>query len=147
MRLIDPVETVLVVVGASLSAELKDEPLAYHLRQVIDHRGGGHHYRRALVVQDSWYMQRDDYHRSPTIAVGGPGANAVSQYFAGILPLVWSREERSYLQVAFEGPFRRATVWGMNADATREALDAFIDQGLLDRFLDQAWRFDRSVVM
>ncbi len=147
MRLIDPVETVLVVVGTSLSAELKDEPLAYHLRQVIDARGEGHRYRRALVVRDAWYMYHEEYHRTPTVAVGGPGANEVSQKFAGILPLVWSHEERSYLQVSFEGPHPRATIWGMDAQATREALDAFIDRGLLDRFLDQVWRFDRAVVM
>ena len=147
MKLIDPVETVLVVVGASLSAELKDEPLAHHLRAVIDARGGGHHYRRALVVRDAWYLNDMDYDQNPTIAVGGPGANAVSRHFAEMLPLVWSRGDQSYLQVEFEGPLRRATIWGVNAEATREALDVFIGQGLLDRFLDQVWRFDGAVMM
>lgn len=142
MKLIDPLETILLIIGSGLPAELKDRPLATHLQHAIDSRGEGHRYRRAVVVDDAWYLEHPEFHRSPSIAIGGPGSNGVSQQFAGVLPLVWSRDDRSYLQIAFDGPIRRATVWGMTAEATMDALDAFVAHGLLDRFLDNAWRFD-----
>lgn len=147
MKLIDPVETVLVVVGTTLAAEVKDRPLADQLRDLIDQRGAGHAYRRAVVLGDQWYLDHDVLHGNPTITVGGPGSNAVAQQFVAILPLVWSSDERAYLQVAFGGPARRATIWGMDASATMEALEAFVQRGLLDRFLDRAWRFDDAIVM
>ena len=42
------------------------------------------------------------------------------------------------MQVAAEG--KRAALWGMDQAGTREAVDVFVKNGLLERFLDLVWR-------
>ncbi len=42
------------------------------------------------------------------------------------------------VQVAAEG--KRAALWGMDQAGTREAVDVFVKNGLLERFLDLVWR-------
>ncbi len=39
-----------------------------------------------------------------------------------------------------DGP-KRAALWGADAAATGAAVDAFINRGWLDEFLDRCWRF------
>lgn len=38
------------------------------------------------------------------------------------------------------GPGKRAALWGMDQEATREAVERFVKDGFLDRFLDTVWK-------
>lgn len=140
MKLLDRDETVLVVVGAGGEARERDRMLARSLQREIDRRGEGLTYRRALLVADDAYLGRPDLHRHPTIAIGGPGVNAVSQFYAGELPTVWQDEERSFVQVELEGEAKRIALWGMDAGATEQAVDAFVSRGFLNLLLERIWR-------
>jgi hypothetical protein len=146
MKLVDTEETVVLVTGASLTAEERDRPLAYHLKAEIDRRGAGHAYRRAVVVADLWYLENRIFHLNPTVAIGGPGANGVAQEFAGMLPTVYNADERVFIQADFENDLKRAALWGADAGATAQAVEVFATQGLLDDLLRRIWRF-RSGVM
>ncbi len=145
MKLVDTEETVVLVTGASLTAEERDRPLAYLLKAEIDRRGAGHAYRRAVVVADMWYLENRIFHLNPTVAIGGPGANGVAQEFSEILPTVYGNEERVFIQADFEGDLKRAALWGTDAAATAEAVNVFATQGLLDDLLGRIWRFRSGV--
>jgi hypothetical protein len=141
MKLVDTEETVVLVTGSSLTAEERDRPLAYLLKAEIDRRGAGHAYRRAVVVADVWYLENRIFHLNPTIAVGGPGANGVTQEFTAFLPTVYSREEEVFVQADFEGELKRAALWGVNAACTGQAVEVFTTQGQLEDLLGRIWRF------
>ncbi len=141
MKLVDTEETVVLVTGASLTAEERDRPLAYLLKAEIDRRGAGHAYRRAVVVTDMWYLDNRIFHLNPTIALGGPGANGVTQEFSAVLPAVYNRDEQIFVQADFEGDLKRAALWGTNAGFTAAAVEVFTTQGFLDDLLSRIWRF------
>ena len=75
----------------------------------------------------------------PAIAVGGPGVNAFAAQIYEELPVAFTRDERVFIQMS-EQPGKRAALWGMDEGATREAVERFVKDGLLDRFLDLVWR-------
>jgi hypothetical protein len=141
VKLIDTEETVVIVIGSSSAAEERDRPLAYQLKAEIDERGSGLAYRRAVVVADSWYLENDRFHLNPTIAIGGPGANGVSQELSAVLPTVYARDEQVFVQADFEGDLKRATLWGVDAAHTGQAVEIFTRQGFLDDLLSRIWRF------
>jgi hypothetical protein len=141
VKLVDTDETVVLVTGAALTAEERDRPLAYLLKAEIDRRGAGHAYRRAVVVTDLWYLDNRIFHLNPTIALGGPGANAVAHDFSTVLPTVYNRDEQVFVQADFEGDLKRAALWGVNAAATGAAVEVFTTQGFLDDLLARIWRF------
>ena len=145
MKLVDTDETVVLVTGSSLTAEERDRPLAYRLKAEIDRRGSGHAYRRAVVVADLWYLRNRIFHLNPTIAIGGPGANGVSQDFSETLPTVYAQEDRVFVQAEFEGELKRASLWGLDASLTSAAVDVFMSQGYLDDLLSRIWRFRTGV--
>ena len=145
MKLVDTEETVVLVTGSSLTAEERDRPLAYRLKAEIDRRGSGHAYRRAVVVADIWYQQNRIFQLNPTIAIGGPGANGVSQDFAETLPTVYERDERVFVQADFEAEAKRASLWGIDASCTAAAVEVFMTQGYLDNLLSLIWRFRTGV--
>jgi len=141
MKLLDTDETIVIVTGSTEAAEARDRPLAVWLRQEIDRRGEGHAYRRAVIVGDAGYLANDALQQNPTIAIGGPGVNAVTHEFVGGLPTVFSEGERVYVQADFDGEVKRAGLWGADAVATSEAVDAFVVHGFLDDLLRRIWRF------
>jgi hypothetical protein len=145
LKLVDTDETVVLVTGSSPSAEERDRPHAYRLQTEIDSRGAGHAYRRAVVVADLWYLENRIFHLNPTIAIGGPGANAASQEFADTLPTVYSQDERVFVQADFESELKRASLWGVDASCTASAVDVFMAQGYLDDLLSRIWRFRTGV--
>jgi hypothetical protein len=147
MKLVDTEETVVLVTGASLTAEERDRPLAYLLKAEIDRRGTGHAYRRAVVVADLWYLENRIFHLNPTIAIGGPGVNGVAQEFSAILPTVYSADERVFVQADFEDDVKRAALWGADAGATAQAVEVFATQGMLDDLLRRIWRFRTGVMV
>jgi hypothetical protein len=147
MKLVDTDETVVLVTGSALTAEERDRPLAYRLKSEIDRRGEGHAYRRAVVVADLWYLDNRIFHLNPTIAIGGPGANAVAEEFSSLLPTVYSSEDRVFVQADLEGDPKRAALWGVDAGATAQAVEVFTTQGLLDDLLRRIWRFRTGVMV
>lgn len=145
MKLLDRDETVLLVTGATEAAEVKDAPLAEWLREEIDRRGGGLPFRRGLLVVDTAYVGTPAFHDNPTIAIGGPGSNSVVRHLSEVLPTIWTLEDRSFIQMGSEGRGRQVALWGMDAEATRGAVEAFVAEGMLDALLGRLWPF-RPVV-
>lgn len=141
MKLVDPEETVIVVTGSPTEAESQDVPVAEWLKAEIDRRGGGLAYRRAVLLADQRYVRTPSFHRNPTIAIGGPGANDVAGHLTQMLPMVWTMEERSFIQMGMDGQGRQVALWGMDAEATRLAVMAFVEQGMLDAMLERIWTF------
>jgi hypothetical protein len=66
-------ETVIIVVGSTIVAELLDRSAAELLRDQIDQRGGVYPFRRGVVITDGgWYTAGAAIANNPVIAVGGP---------------------------------------------------------------------------
>ncbi len=138
-RYFDLLSTVLVVVGHGILPEEEDRPLAYDLKRQINARAAGSEARAAVVVTDVWIMSQELGEFFPAIAIGGPGVNAFTGEIYEEMPVVWNREQQAFVQMATEGE-KRAALWGMDQASTREAVDTFIREGLLERFLDLVWR-------
>ena len=54
------------------------------------------------------------------------------------LPVVYMRDQHVFVQV--DGRSKRAAIWGMDQRGTRDAVDLFVKDGFLDRFLESLWR-------
>ncbi|MBA3659151.1 MAG: hypothetical protein H0W67_06095 [Gemmatimonadales bacterium] len=141
MKLVDPEETIVLVTGQPAVNGERDRAFADRLKAEIDARGLGHAYRRAVLVSDRWYLENELFQMNPTIAIGGPGVNEASARFAESLPTVLGREERVFVQADFEDEPKRAALWGVDAAATGDAVDAFMTEGFLDDLLGRVWRF------
>lgn len=137
-RYFDLRSTVLVVVGHGILAEENDRPLAYELKQAVNARTRGSEGRVAVVVTDLWLVNQELGEFFPAIAVGGPGVNGLTAEVYDDLPVVYTRDQQVFVQMAAEG--KRAALWGMDEAGTREAVDVFVKNGLLERFLDLVWR-------
>lgn len=120
----------LIVVGSHLRAEVADRPLAYRLRERI----GSWIEKFAaevdppilpVVCSDIWYVNQEALQHRPTISIGGPGVNALSAYFNDKLPTGVVRDERMVIQLDPEFVDLRVSIWGMNHDATVDALEYF----------------------
>lgn len=139
MKLLDTEETIVLVTGSSDAQ--RDRALAHWLQAEIDRRGNGQPYRRAVVTGDDWYLESGVLQQHPTIAIGGPGVNAVTQQFAPELPTLVNEDERVYVQADLDGEVKRVGLWGADAAATSAAVDAFVVHGYLDDLLRRIWRF------
>ena len=138
-RYFDVRNTVLLVVGYGILPEEEDRPLAYDLKRAIAARGQGTEGRGAVVVTDMWMVNQEMAELFPAIAVGGPGVNAFAAQIYEELPVAFTRDERVFIQMS-EQPGKRAALWGMDEGTTREAVERFVKDGLLDRFLDLVWK-------
>lgn len=145
MKLVDTEETVVIVTGSDLRSEERDRPTAYRLKSEIDQRSDGQAFRRAVVVGDVWFLQNRIFHLNPTIAVGGPGVNGLAAELSQILPVSWSQDQRVYIHADFESEIKRSALWGVDAEATMTAVQAFVSQGFLDDLLRRIWRFRTEV--
>jgi len=137
-RYFDLRSTVLIVVGHGILPEEEDRPIAYDLKRAINARAGGSEGRAGVVVTDIWVMNNELGEFFPAIALGGPTVNAFTAQVYEELPVVFAREERVFIQLADKA--KQAAVWGMDQGATREAADVFVNEGMLERFLDLVWR-------
>jgi hypothetical protein len=137
-RYFDLRTTVLVVVGHGILPEEEDRPIAYELKRAVNGRAAGSEGRAGVVVTDVWVINNELGEFFPAIAIGGPGVNAFTAQIYEDLPVVFTRDQRVFIQMANEG--KRAALWGMDQAGTREALDVFVNDGLLERFLDLVWR-------
>jgi hypothetical protein len=145
LKLVDTDETVLIVTGSDLPAEMNDRSTAYALKAEIDRLGGGGAgFRMAVVVSDQWYGANRIFQICPTIAVGGPGVNAVAAALVEELPELLRREDRVFIQGAWDGEMKRVVLWGMDRVATAQAARAFLDEGHCAGFLNAVWKRIRA---
>ena len=145
MKLIDTDDTILVVTGTEIPAEMNDRPLAYRLKAEIDRRGAGRTFRGAVVVSDLWFAQNRIFHLCATVAVGGPGVNALAATLVQDLPMLVRRDDRIFVQGKWDGDEKRVSLWGMDRFTTAEAVDVFLTEGHCDAFLKAAWRLEPRV--
>jgi hypothetical protein len=145
LKLIDEIETILIVTATDLQAEAPDRLAADRLRQEVDRRGGGHPYRRAVILGDVAWFETPSFRESPTITIGGPGVNGVANRFGAELPTVWTADQQAVIQAEFTEGVRRVALWGMNAAETANAVQAFVSRGWLEEFLDRCWRYRAGV--
>jgi len=138
-RYFDVHSTILIVVGYGILPEEEDRPVAYDLKRAIMARSQGAEGRSAVVVSDMWMVNQDMADLFPAIAVGGPGVNAFAAQIYEELPVAFTRDERVFVQMSAESG-KRAALWGMDQEATREAAERFVKDGLLERFLRLAWK-------
>ena len=129
-----------VVVGAHPRAELADRPwagrLARGLRAGLRERGvdlgSG---LIPLVMTDVWYLNDEALMQQPVIAIGDPGVNAASAYFATRLPAVYAVENACQVLLDSELLETRVCLWGVNDASTAAAIEYF-EQKWLEPYLD-----------
>ena len=144
MKLVDPDETIVLVTGAEAG---RDRELAGWLKREIDRRGEGHAYRRGVTVVDDWYLDNGVLRQNPAIAIGGPGANAVTQAYVADLSTLYNEGERIFVQADLDGDVKRVSLWGADAASTAAAVDAFVVHGFLDDLLRRVWRFRMEMLV
>ncbi len=135
-----PDRLLLIVVGAHLQAERDHRPLGYRLRESIVRWQAEHPQAvplRPVLCTDLWYLNAEDLMQRPTIAVGAPGLNAVSAFFANRLPAALVIDESLQVQLDPEFVTLRACVWGVDERATASSVDLF-ETRYLDGFLRSA---------
>jgi hypothetical protein len=142
-------ETIIIVIGNRIPAELLDRPIAECLRDQIDERGGRDRFRRAVVLTDlAWLAEAENIADNPVIAVGGPPANALSREFCASVPRAPGEGIYTIRRAGeVQGFFRRNSaglpqigLWGKTAKGTRQAVEHYLraEEGL-DEFLKMAW--------
>lgn len=134
---IDTDKLLLIVTGAHLKAELIDRPHAYALQDRINdllHRltGSTHAPLQPLVCSDVWYLNNEELHVRPAIAVGGPGVNAFAAYLHQKLPTALAIEEQLVIQLDIEHVDPRVSLWGVDHRHTASAVELFEQKYLLE---------------
>ena len=137
-RYFDVRTTVLLVVGYGILPEEEDRPIAYELKRAINSRSEGSRDRSAVVVTDMWMLNQEMAEMFPAIAIGGPSVNAFSAQIYEDLPLAFIRDQQVFIQMN-QDQGKRAVLWGLDQRGTRDAVELFVKDGLLDRFLDLVW--------
>jgi hypothetical protein len=148
-------ETIIIVVGTTVVAELLDRPAAELLRGHIDQRGANYPMRRGIVItHDAWYDKGEAgmIANNPVIAIGGPPINRLSADFEQWKPEPPSKMGLYPIPVTGErigtGFFRKnpaglpqVGLWGKNANATRQTVEHYFtnDKGFKE-FLDMCWK-------
>jgi hypothetical protein len=130
-----------IVVGAHPRAEADDRPIAYALAAEIERRldRAGGPAPRVTLCTDLWYLNDDRLRTMPTVSVGGPEVNALSAFLGDRVPSAFAIDGRLVVQMDLELGDPVACCWGVGAEATRAATEAFSDR-YLDLFLDAALR-------
>ncbi len=126
----DTDKLLLIVVGAHLSAEATDRPLAYRLQESIQERlhrltGSTDWPVLPLTCTDVWYLNNEALQQRPCVSIGGPGVNALSAYLYQKLPTALAVEDQLVVQLDVELADLRCAVWGMDGGHTAAALDLF----------------------
>jgi hypothetical protein len=138
---IDVNQTLLIVVGVDFEPEEADRPLAYRLKESIETspRFGGHPFRKCIVISDALYKHDKLIQVCPTIAIGGPGVNAVAGELVEKLPVYLSKDNRYFIQLDKNFNDQKISIWGMDRESTAEAIEMFVANGILDEFLKTLW--------
>ncbi len=130
----------LIVVGGQLWAEASDRPLGYRLLESVQDQlhqqvGSTDWPLRPLVCTDILYMNQGELQRRPTIALGGPGVNAVSAYLYQKLPTALAIEDKLVVQLDVDFDDPRVAIWGVDASHTIAALELF-EQKYLPEYIN-----------
>jgi hypothetical protein len=144
-------ETIILVIGTTIPAELLDRPIAEALRDHIDELGKGYSFRRAIVItDDAWYNEASNISDNAVISIGGPPANRLSHEFDK-----WEAPEASNQgkyqfgdQQNYIGFFRmnqrglpQVALWGVDATSTRQAVEYYMTAARgLDELLKMTWK-------
>lgn len=124
----DPAQTLPIVVGAHLVAEVEDRPIGAALRDALLARLPGASGLVPVVMTDLWYLNNDPLRSRPTISVGRPEVNALTAYLADKLPSVLAVDDRLIVQLDPELTDPAASCWGVDASATAEAVRVFLER-------------------
>ena len=129
----------LIVTGSTLRAEELDRPLAYYLKQRIEHSLSESDPPlgpfQVRVVADFRWIHEKKLQNLPTISVGGPGVNALARDWLEEVPVSLAVDEQFYIQMDPDLEETRASVWGMDNSTTQIAVSVFLDR-FLPRFLE-----------
>ena len=141
MQQLDVNQTILIVVGSDINPEEKDRPIAYHLKQQIEKTPeyGSLPFRKCIVISDSLFESDKIIQICPTISIGGPGVNALAARLADKLPIIIARDDRFFIQYDENGANNQVSIWGMNQETTVEAVDLFVNDGYLEKYLKKVW--------
>jgi hypothetical protein len=141
-------ETVILIVGHTLMAELLDRSIAEALRDRIDERGGQYPYRRGVIVTDvlwtelSWLVEANG-----VIAVGGPKTNSVTEAFINAQDLRPSEGVYPMASQGSNGFFRKnragrphVALWGQTTLMTKTSVEIYLSDPIgLETFLRMCW--------
>jgi serine/threonine protein kinase len=131
-------DTIIIATGCNVNAELLDRPVAEILRDAIDKRGMLSLNRRAIVIGDLWWLREASLQSQPTIAIGGPATNFLTQDFAAKGKKL---EARGHFQAHLAAPYLRVALWGKGSAETRTCVEDFIVQREgLTAFLAGCWK-------
>lgn len=144
-------ETVIIVVGTTLVAELLDRPVGEVLRDRIDETGAENAFRRGIVVSDRcWFDESSALSSNAVISIGGPPANKLSAEFDSWSPPPSSPDGKYAIpgKTTLTGFYRRnpsglpqVGLWGGTAVGTREAVEHYVRNGKgLGAFLKECWK-------
>ncbi len=130
MPQLDPDKLMLIVVGADLRSEVNDRPHAYGVQELVQewlHRTlqSTDWPILPVVCTDIWYLNNEDLHDRPAIAIGGPGVNAFSAYLHQKLATALAVQDQLVIQMDVELIDLRVSIWGMDAGQTASAVDLF----------------------
>jgi hypothetical protein len=142
MQEVDVNQTVLIVVGSDIKPEENDRPLAYKLQEAVTASPmvGKHPFRKCIVISDALYRHDKIIQICPTIAIGGPGVNSAAAEFVEKLPVYLSKDNKYFVQLVSDFADPRVSIWGMDRESTKEAVEMFIANGILDDFLKAIWK-------
>jgi hypothetical protein len=139
-------QLLLIVTGSTLRAEEMDRPLGYYLKQRIEHALKASHVApnqgrdlrdyQVQVVADFRWIHDESLQNSPTIALGGPGVNALTHRWLEEVPFSLAYDERYFIQMDPDLAEPRVSIWGMDNSATQIAVSVFLDR-FLPRFLER----------
>jgi hypothetical protein len=132
-------ELLLVVVGAHLRSEIADRPLGERLVRLIrDWQAtvleAGDTALLPVVCTDVWFLNDRALMQQPCIAIGEPGHNAATAYYAARLPKVYVIEDVCAVQFDPENLDGSVCIWGNDARGTEAGFEAFVARHL-DRYL------------
>jgi hypothetical protein len=132
-------ESIAIVIGTWVGAELLDRPVAAVLRDAIDRRGDSP-FQRAVVVTDyRWFEEKDPRMRMrPAISVGGPDINSLAA------EIVKHNGKHTFGEgwwsQSTSDQFERIALWGTGAPATRQVLESFMESPAMEQFLNRSWK-------
>lgn len=131
----------LIITGSTPRAEQADRPLAYDLKGKIDALFGKRDIECNVVVMgDLWYLNSEPLQKLPMISIGGPGVNAVSAHLYNKLQNYLVIDDTLLIQMDPGLKDLRVSIWGMNHETTVSALEMFVNNKCLERFMDAVIR-------
>jgi hypothetical protein len=131
--------TVLIVVGHGAAPMLNDGMPAALLKSEIDRRGDPEKSQFACILTDANISEDPRLEQFALISVGGPIGNKITESFMKMLPQDSRSTNSVNIQHDIDGRDARIALWGLYVMHTAQAVDLFINSGLLGRFLEMIW--------